>query len=95
MMNLIHARNHSQSVMNPKNLQQYKKLAPHGTMIQANSNGVAENESNLIPANSSKVVCVYKSGYTLNTHVSKDTFEQKTCSELKIPFSHRIKYRAK
>jgi len=55
------ARNHSQSVMKVKNLQQYKVLAPHANMIQANLNGVAENERNLIPANSSKFVCVYNS----------------------------------
>jgi len=53
------ARNHSQSVMNLRNLQQYEYLAPHADAIHANSKGVAENERKLIPANRNKVVSIY------------------------------------
>ena len=52
-------RNHSQSVLNSKNFLQYQNLITWADVVHANSEGIAENERTLIPANKNKVVMIY------------------------------------
>ena len=52
-------RNHSQSVLNPKNFLQYQNLITCADVVHANSKGVAKNEQTLIPSNKNKVVTIY------------------------------------